>query len=79
MPTIYNQGGLIIVVYYGDHEPIHCHVKFKGMRAKCNYIGGRWQVQYSPHQSKTFRTRTAKMILATVKEHEEEIFALWQK
>lgn len=69
----------MIVVYHGDHEPIHCHVKLKGMKAKCNYIDGKWQVHYSPNQRRTFRARTTRMILATVKEHEEEIFALWQK
>lgn len=79
MPTLYNQGGLWIVVYHRDHEPVHCHVLYKGIKAKIEWIDDSWQVRYHPHQTRTFRTKSLRKILATIKKLEKEIFRAWQK
>ncbi len=39
MPIILTFFGIIIRMYFGDHNPPHFHVEYQGEKATCNFDG----------------------------------------
>ena len=70
MPIISTFFGIVIRMYYADHEPAHFHAEFQGQRATFD-LGGRIMVG-------RIRSKTAKrLILEWARQHRAELEANW--
>lgn len=79
MPRLYWNNGLAIFVYFNDHDPMHCHVDFRGIKAKVVFDGTKWQIRYHRHQSRRFTSKTTKAILKEVRSLHIVIDNFWRK
>ena len=71
MPVISVFFGIVIRMYYEDHEPAHFHAEYQGQRAKFDF-GGKMIAG-------NIRSSTAKRrILEWTKLHQAELEANWR-
>jgi hypothetical protein len=72
MPAISIFFGIIIRMFYNEHEPLHFHAEHQGQRGKFDLTG---RMVAGNIGSKTAR----RLIRQWAKEHEAEIRANWQR
>jgi len=70
MPTISLFYGVIISMYYNDHNPPHIHAKYQGQKAVFNLNGDITEG--------TLPTKQTKLIAAWIEIHKESIMANWE-
>lgn len=71
MPTISSFYGIIIQMYWREHNPPHFHVKYAESRAevdirKLKIMGG------------SLPPRASRMVLGWAKQHQKELLADWE-
>lgn len=70
MPIISMFYGIIIQMYYGDHNPPHFHARYQGMEAifdlEGKIIGG------------AFPSAQTKLVVAWCEIHHDELIADWE-
>jgi Domain of unknown function (DUF4160) len=72
MPAISIFFGIVIRMFYEDHEPPHFHAEYQGQRGKFDLSG---RLLVGNVQSKT----ALRLIRRWAKQHEAEIRANWQR
>lgn len=72
MPAISIFFGIVIRMFYRDHEPPHFHAEYQGQRGKFDPTG---RMLVGNIQSKT----ALRLIRQWAKQHEAEILANWQR
>lgn len=72
MPAISIFFGIIIRMFYNEHEPMHFHAEYQGQRAKFDLTG---RMTVGNIGSKTAR----RLIRQWAKAHEAELRANWQR
>lgn len=72
MPAISIFFGIIIRMFYNEHEPAHFHAEYQGQRAKFDFTG---RMMVGTIGSKTAR----HLIRQWAKAHETELRANWQR
>ncbi len=72
MPAISIFFGIIIRMFYNEHEPMHFHAEYQGQRGKFDLTG---RMIVGNINSKTAR----RLIKQWTKEHGAEIRANWQR
>ena len=70
MPTISMFYGIIIRMYYTDHNPPHLHIFYGDYKAKIDLEGNVFDGN--------FPNRETKLIQAWIEIHKEELFANWE-
>lgn len=70
MPTISMFYGIVISIYFDDHNPPHFHAKYQGERAIFDMNGNLIQGSF-PDKQKTFVTAWALL-------HQDELLANWE-
>ena len=71
MPRICEFYGVVVYMYYNDHEPPHFHVRYGGYHAKV----GIDQVHVIDGQ---LPPRTSRMVLEWAAEHQPELRENWR-
>lgn len=72
MPAISIFFGIIIKMFYNEHEPVHFHAEHQGQRGKFDLTG---RMVVGNIASKT----ALRLIRQWAKEHEAEIRANWRR
>ncbi len=72
MPAISLFFGIVIKMFYNDHEPAHFHAEYQGQRGKFDIKG---RMVAGNIDSKT----ALRLIRQWAKEHETEIRANWKR
>ena len=72
MPAISIFFGIVIRMFYKDHEPPHFHAEYQGQRGKFDLTG---KMLVGGIQSKT----ALRLIRQWARQHEAEIRANWQR
>lgn len=72
MPAISIFFGIVIRMFYKDHEPPHFHAEYQGQRGKFDLTG---KMLVGSIQSKT----ALRLIRQWARQHEAEIRANWQR
>ena len=72
MPAISIFFGIVIKMFYNEHEPAHFHAEYQGQRGKFDLAG---RMVVGNIGSKTAR----RLIRQWTKEHEAEIRANWRR
>lgn len=72
MPAISIFFGIVIRMFYKDHEPLHFHAEYQGQRGKFDLAG---RMVIGNIQSKT----ALRLIKQWAKQHGPEIRANWQR
>ena len=70
MPTISMFYGIVIRMYYNDHNPPHFHAKYQNHQASFDFEGNLIQGEMPPRQ--------AKLIAAWAEIHNDELRANWE-
>jgi hypothetical protein len=70
MPQISTFLGIVISMYYNDHNPPHFHAEYNGQRA---------EILISPTsiRSGTLPSRVLGLVIEWVQTHEQELLANW--
>jgi hypothetical protein len=71
MPTISIFFGLIIRMYYKDHQPPHIHVQYQDCNAVIDLITGNISEGY-------LQARQLRFIQAWIEIHREDLLADWE-
>ena len=71
MPEISRFEGIIITMYFNDHNPPHFHVEYNGMEAIYDLEEGAF--------IKAIPSRQARLVLAWAELHKNEIMEMWTK
>jgi Domain of unknown function (DUF4160) len=72
MPIVSTFFGIVIRMFYKEHEPPHFHVEYQGQQAKCNFDGA--------IVAGSIRSRTARdLIQQWARSHRVELEANWAK
>ena len=71
MPTISIFFGLIIRMYYKDHQPPHIHVQYQNKNAVFDIITGNMTEGNLP-------TTQLRYVQAWIEIHREDLFANWE-
>jgi hypothetical protein len=71
MPTISIFWGLIIRMYYKDHQPPHIHVQYQGENAVMDVLTGSMTEGDLP-------TRQLRVAQAWIEIHREDLLADWE-
>ncbi len=72
MPILSTFYGIVIRMFYKEHEPPHFHAEHQGQHAKCNFSG---EIIAGNISSRTARTRIRRWARA----HRGELEANWGK
>jgi Domain of unknown function (DUF4160) len=72
MPAISIFFGIVIRMFYNDHEPPHFHAEYQGQRGKFDSKG---KMLVGSNQSKT----ALRLIKQWANQHEAEIRANWRR
>lgn len=72
MPEISRFEGIIITMYFNDHNPPHFHVEYNGMEAIYDLEEGAFIKGAIP-------SRQARLVLAWAELHKNEIMEMWTK
>ena len=72
MPIISTLFGIVIRMFYKDHEPPHFHAEYQGQQAKCNSDG---EVIAGGIRSRTARDLIRRWALC----HRRELEENWEK
>jgi mRNA-degrading endonuclease toxin of MazEF toxin-antitoxin module len=72
MPIISTFFGIVVRMFYQEHEPPHFHVEHQGQHAKCNYDG---DIIAGQIRSATARDLTRRWAAS----HRRELEANWEK
>ena len=70
MPTISMFYGIIISMYFNDHNPPHIHAKYQGQKAVFDLEGNLL--------SGEFPKRQTKLVVAWIEIHHDSIAANWE-
>ena len=71
MPEISRFEGIIITMYFNDHNPPHFHAEYNGMEAIYDLTEGAFIRGALP-------SRQARLILAWAEIHKEELIKMWE-
>ncbi len=69
MPTISLFFGVVITMYYDDHNPPHFHARYQGFNASFTFDGELLEGE--------FPARQKKLVSAWATIHEEDLLANW--
>lgn len=72
MPTVSTFFGIVIRMFYREHEPPHFHAEYQGQQAKCNFDG---EIIAGHIRSATARDLIRQWALS----HRPELEANWEK
>jgi hypothetical protein len=72
MPIISTFFGIVIRMFYKEHEPAHFHAEYQGQQAKCNFEG---QIIAGYIRSGTARALIQRWAVS----HRAELEANWRK
>ncbi len=70
MPELCRFEGLIITMYFNEHNPPHFHVAYKGKEVLFDLVQGAFIRGALP-------SREARLILAWYELHKEELLSMW--
>ena len=70
MPEISRFDGIIITMYYNDHNPPHFHVEYNGMEAI-------YDINESAFIKGAVPSRQARLVLAWAEIHKNELLEMW--
>ena len=71
MPEISSFYGIIISMFFSDHNPPHIHVKYQGFEATIDIATGTVKGQLP--------RRALNMVYEWLDQHRDELMANWQK
>jgi len=72
MPIISTFFGIVIRMFYKEHEPPHFHAEYQGQQAKCNFGG---EIIAGHIRSRTARGLIRRWALS----HHQKLEANWEK
>jgi len=72
MPAISIFFGIVIKMFYNEHEPVHFHAEYQGQRGTFDLSG---RMVAGSIQSRTAR----RLIKQWARQHEAEILANWRR
>ena len=70
MPTISMFYGIIISMFYNEHNPPHLHAEYQGYKAVFDFEGNLMKG--------TFPTKQTKLVVAWIEIHQDAIAANWE-
>jgi hypothetical protein len=76
MVTIYQAGGLRVIIFSNDHEPAHVHV-FGDGQAKINLVGPKEKPELV--WAAGMKRNEVRRAMALVAEHRAEFLARWRE
>ncbi len=71
MPELCRFEGLIITMYFNEHNPPHFHIDYKGKEAQFDIVQGVITKGFLP-------SREARLILAWYELHKAELLEMWE-
>ena len=71
MPVISRFYGIVIVMYFNDHNPPHCHAKYSGYEAILDFEGNILDGELP--------IRAAGFVKEWIRQHQSELSANWDK
>ncbi len=71
MPEISRFAGVIIRMYYNEHNPPHFHVDYNGIEAQFDLLEGAFIKGFLP-------TKQSRLVLAWYELHKEELLEMWE-
>ena len=70
MPEISRFEGIIITMYYNEHNPPHFHATYNGIEAQFDLLEGAFTKGALP-------SRQSRLVLAWYEIHKEELYQMW--
>ena len=70
MPEISRFFGIIVTMYFNEHNPPHFHIKYNNAEAQFDLIDGVFS-------KGAFPSKQARLVLAWYEIHKEELMDLW--
>ena len=71
MPVISRFYGIVIVMYFNDHNPPHLHAKYAGEEARYDFAGGLLEG--------SLPRRAAKLVMEWISLHGSELESNWSR
>ena len=71
MPEITRFFGIIITMYFNEHNPPHFHVKYNDLEAQFDIMEGAFSKGVLP-------SKQARLVLAWYEIHKDELLNLWE-
>ncbi len=71
MPEVCRFEGIIITMYYNEHNPPHFHTEYNGMKAQFDLINGVFMRGALP-------SRQSRLVLAWYELHKQELMYMWE-
>jgi len=71
MPEISRFFGIIITMYFNEHNPPHFHVRYNELEAQFDLIEGAFSKGFLP-------SKQARLVLAWYEIHKDELMGLWE-
>ena len=70
MPEISRFFGIVIMMYYNEHNPPHFHVTYNEFTAEFDLTEGAFSKGFLP-------SKQARLVLAWYEIHKDELIAMW--
>ena len=70
MPEISRFGGIVITMYFNEHNPPHFHASYNGIEALFDLNEGAFTKGALP-------SKQARLVLAWYELHKDELFEIW--
>ena len=71
MPELSLFFGIVILMYYREHNPPHFHVRYGEYEAQFDLVEGAFLTGHLP-------SRQARLVLAWYEIHKDELLEMWQ-
>lgn len=71
MPEISRFFGIVITMYYKEHNPPHFHAEYNGMKAQFNMLEGAFTKGALP-------VKATRLVVAWYEIHKEQLLELWE-
>ena len=71
MPELSRFFGIIVTMYFNEHNPPHFHVEYNGLQAQFDLMQGVFIKGSLP-------SRESRLVLAWYELHKEELLSMWE-